>query len=331
MKNRILAVCDPEEAYVGRLMEYLNERQVSPFYVRAFSSRKALEDFLGQEEIEVLLISADMAAEDMEGLYTGRKILLTKGQVPKGLEEEPAIYKYQSAEKIIREALYYYAEEAQPFLQAALLKKEVRLYGVYSPVGRVGKTAFSLALGAVCGRKRKTLYLNLEPYSGFEQLFVTDCEWNLGDLLYFLKKGKQGFLFKLKSMTLGFGNLDYISPVRSPEDLLSVTEEEWEVLLERLVTDAGYECLILDFSDCIQGMAELLGRCGRIYMPVLEDPVSQAKVKQFDKMLDERGFENLREAIQKIRLPKIQNAKTAKGMAGIPDEISRFAEELEDW
>ena len=183
----------------------------------------------------------------------------------------------------------------------------------------------------MCGRKRKTLYLNLEPYSGFEQLFVTDCEWNLGDLLYFLKKGKQGFLFKLKSMTLSFGNLDYISPVRSPEDLLSVTEEEWEVLLERLVTDAGYECLILDFSDCIQGMAELLGRCGRIYMPVLEDPVSQAKVKQFDKMLDERGFENLREAIQKIRLPKIQNAKTAKSMAGIPDEISRFAEELEDW
>ena len=61
------------------------------------------------------------------------------------------------------------------------------------------------------------------------------------------------------------------------------------------------------------------------------DPGFQAKVKQFDKMLDERGFENLREAIQKIRLPKIQNAKTAKSMAGIPDEISRFAEELEDW
>ena len=65
LKNSILAVCDPEEAYAGRLMEYLNERQVSPFYVRAFSSRKALENFLGQEEIEVLLISADMAAEDM--------------------------------------------------------------------------------------------------------------------------------------------------------------------------------------------------------------------------------------------------------------------------
>ncbi len=331
MKNRVLAVCDPEETYAGRLMEYLNEKQVSPFYVRAFTSREALRDFAQQEEIEVLLISADMAAEEKESLPAGKKILLTKGQVPEGLEREPAIYKYQSAEKIIREALYYYSEEASPFLQASLLKERVRLYGVYSPVHRTGKTTFSLALGAVHARERRTLYLNLEAYSGFEQMFMTSCEWNLGDLLYFLKKGKQGFLYKLKSMVQSFGNLDYIFPVLSPEDLLAVSEEEWEVLLERLAADAGYECIVLDFSDCVQGLAELLGRCSRVYMPVLEDSVSQAKISQFEKVLEGRGLENLRETIEKIKLPRIRNAQALNGIQGIPDEVSRFAEELKDW
>lgn len=331
MKNRILAVCDTEKTYVGRLMEYLNEREVSPFYVRAFTSREALKDFARQEEIDVLLISADMAAEEKEGLPAGKKILLTKGQVPEGLEREPAIYKYQSAEKIIREALYYYSEEARPFLQASLLKEKVRLYGVYSPVQRVGKTTFALALGSVHARKRRTLYLNLEAYSGFAQIFMSDCEWNLGDLLYFLKKGKQGFLYKLKSMVQSFGDLDYIFPVRSPEDLLAVTEEEWETLLERLAADAGYECLILDFSDCIQGLAELLGKCSRVYMPVLEDTVSQAKIGQFERVLEERGFENLREVIEKIKLPRTRSAQALNGIQGIPDEVGRFAEELKDW
>ena len=149
MKSRILAVCDWEETYADRLMEYLNVRQVSPFYVRTFTSITALEDFANQEEIEVVLLSSELLEEltdrEMQSLHIGKMILLTQGPVPEELNGMPAIYKYQSAENIIREVLCIYAEEAQPFLQAALLKNEVMLYGVYSPVHRIGKTAFALA------------------------------------------------------------------------------------------------------------------------------------------------------------------------------------------
>lgn len=331
MKNRILAVCDPEEAYVSRLMEYLNEKQVSPFYVRAFTSKEALGDFAKQQEVEVLLISAQEAAEDMQSLQIGKRILLTQGQVPARLEGEPVIYKYQSAEKIIREVLYYYAEEAQPFLQAALLKEEVQLYGVYSPIQRIGKTTFALALGQVSARKRRTLYLNLEAYSGFEQMVSSAHQWNLGDLLYFLKKGKQGFLYKLKSVTQNFGELDYIFPALSAEDLLSVTESEWEELLERLITDAGYECLILDFSDCIQGLPELLTKCTQVYMPIREDRISQAKLAQFEQVVELKELENLRSSARKIKLPRIWNLEGTNGLEGIPEELIQFVEGLEDW
>jgi cellulose biosynthesis protein BcsQ len=330
LKNKILAVCDSEEAYVGRLMEYLNGKQISPFYVRSFTSWEALEDFAQQEEIEVLLVSADIAGEEMRSPQMGKRILLSTGQVPEGLEKEPVIYKYQSAEKIIREVLNYYAEAGQPFLQAAIWRGEVRIYGVYSPLGRLGKTTFALAFGMACARRRRTLYLNLEAYSGFEELKASLHEWNLGDLLYFLKKGKQGFLYKLKSVTQNLEYLDYISPVLSLEDLLAVTEEEWEILLERLVKDAGYECLVIDFSDSIQGLFGLLGKCGCIYMPVLEDGISQAKLGQFEKILELRGYENLREIIHRIKLPQTAGRENSGGLI-VPEEMKQFAEELDDW
>lgn len=330
MKNRILAVCDPEEAYAGRLMEYLNGKQISPFYVRSFTSREALEDFAQQEEIEVLLISADMAGEEMRSPQMGMRILLSTGQVPVGLEGEPVVYKYQSAEKMIREILNYYAEAGQPFLQAAIWRGEARIYGVYSPIRRLGKTTFALAFGMACAKRRRTLYLNLEAYSGFEEMRPSLQEWNLGDLLYFLKKGKQGFLYKLKSVIQSLEYLDYISPVLCLEDLLTVTEEEWEVLLERLVTDAGYECLVIDFSDCVQGLFGLLGKCGCVYMPVLEDGISKAKLGQFEKILRLKGYENLRETIHRIKLPQT-GGRELPGELLIPEEMKRFAEELEDW
>lgn len=330
MKNRILAICDPETTYASRLMEYLNERQVSPFYARAFTSKEALRDFAGQAEIEVLLISSDMALVDLQGLPGGKRIWLTHGQIPAELEGEPVIYKYQSAEKIIREILYYYAEEAQPLLQAALLKEKIQMYGVCSPIGRTGKTTFALALGSLLAEKKRTLYLNLEPYSGFEQMLPPVSQWNLGDLLYFLKKGKQGFLYKLKSVTESLGRLDYIAPVRSPEDLLSVMEEEWEELLERLISEGEYECLVLDFSDCIQGLPALLEKCSRVYMPVREDGISRAKLKQFEDVLEMRGFEKLRDSIRKVKLPRSWIPEVLRPEY-IPQEMYQFVQEQEDW
>ena len=346
MKNRILAVCDPEEEYVSRLMEYLNENHVSPFYVRAFTSKEALLDFAKEEDVEVVLIASQLLQSggdaDMKNLHVGKRILLTQGQVPSELEGEPAVYKYQSAEKIIREVLFFYAEEAQPYLQAALLKEEVRIYGVYSPIHRIGKTSFSLALGSVCAAKKRTLYLNLEPYSGFEEMSDMDVRsgsrtlqsygqpWNLGDLLYYLQKGKQGFLYKLRSVTQSLGELDYILPVSSGEDLLAMTESEWEELLERLIAEAGYECLVIDFSDCIQGLPALLEKCSKVYMPVLEDRISRAKIRQFMDVLEKKKCESLRASVKEINLPKIWDLEGTNGLDGIPEQLYRFVEKLEE-
>ena len=41
-----------------------------------------------------------------------------------------------------------------------------RMIGVYSPIGRCGKSSFAFTLGQVLAREEKVLYITLEEFSG---------------------------------------------------------------------------------------------------------------------------------------------------------------------
>ena len=85
----------------------------------------------------------------------------------------------------------------------------------------------------------------------------------------------------------------------------------------------------MDVSDCVQGLFGLLEKCRRVYMPIREDGISQAKLRQFERVLEMKGYESLRENICKIQLPRIRE-QPALCRLEIPAELYRFAEELEE-
>ena len=64
-------------------------------------------------------------------------IILSEGVHSPVLDQYPAVYKYQSSEKVIREVMACYGVENGVDTSPALLpKKEMRIIGIYSPVGR---------------------------------------------------------------------------------------------------------------------------------------------------------------------------------------------------
>ena len=68
-------------------------------------------------------------------------IILSEGVHSPVLDQYPAVYKYQSSEKVIREVMACYGVENGVDTSPALLpKKEMRIIGIYSPVGRTQKT-----------------------------------------------------------------------------------------------------------------------------------------------------------------------------------------------
>ncbi len=303
MNVKILAICDKELSYAGRLAEAFGERKDLIFRVHAFSTEEQLEEFARKTVPEILLISDRQMSEKIRGLNIRKIILLTAKEVQETAEKEPMIYKYQSAEKIITQMLSHYAEDARPVEGVCGNGEKLEVIGVFSPIGRCGKTRMALSVGKRYAEKCKTLLLNFESYSDFGSRKEQEESWDLSDLVYFLRQGKKTFLYKLSSIVRSVGKLDYVLPMNSPIDLRSITAAEWKALLEQLTDCSSYQVVVIDFGYEINGIFELLEQCTKIYMPVLGDSVSRSKVERFEEVLRGNNFEMLLGKIQKVALP----------------------------
>lgn len=304
MEKKILAICDVEKQYAFKLVEAFGDKKNLGFQVHAFSGIKELQEFAVQNRIEILLIPGKIMSETINLLNIDKIILLSDGEIYEEYSDYESIYKYQSAEYIMKEVLCYCAEYARPVTGMYYGKKEFEVHGVYSPIGRCGKSVLAESLAENFGRKRKTLLLDLQSYSARAEQLGQEDLWDLADMIYFLRQGKQTFLYKLGSIVRNKDVYDYILPMKAPADLRSVTLAEWTELLEKLATDSDYEVVVIDFGEAVCGLLQLLSQCTQIYMPILSEQTAQRKMENFEWILRDENFEKMIEDIHKICIPE---------------------------
>lgn len=314
MKKSIFAVCDLEASYACSLMDYLNEKKNTPFEVQAFTSVESLVEFAKDNPLEILLISTRAMCSEIRELPIRRIIILSEGENLKDLEEYPFVYKYQSSDNLIAEVMEYYADGSPQLQMMAMSSKKTQVYGIYSPAARTGKTLFALTLGEILAEKKQVLYINLEEYSGFEELFGEVYKTDLSDLIYFARQKEGNLIYKLNAVIQNFHELSYIPPALSPVDVRDVTGEEWLSFLREIISYCEYDVILLDLGGHVDELFQILRSCSRIYMPVSDDIFSSAKVKQFEKLLQMLECEDVSEKIRKLSLPKQMPEKGGKEM-----------------
>ena len=312
-KKNIFAVCDLEVDYAYNFMEYLNQRRNLPFEVQAFTSPQILCEYAKTQPIEILLISDKAMCEEVRRLKVGKLIILTEGVHNPELDQYPSVYKYQASDSVVREVMECYGAEKAARESLPQWKRQASVIGIYSPVGRCQKTSFALTLGQILAKDRAVLYLNLESYSGFEQLLGEVWERNLSDLLYFLRQDNASIVHKLSGMIQSVQNLDFVPPALAPMDIQCTDVKEWLRLIDSIVSESAYEVLILDLGDCVQELYQILDVCTKVYVPVRGDSVSMAKLAQFENLLRMWDYESVLEKLQKIKPPFYSTNRTGKG------------------
>lgn len=330
-ERNIFAVCDLEVEYAYHFMEYLSKKKNIPFEVRVFTSTETLLDFCDEHEVELLLISEKAMCDPIKEKKISQIMILSEGVAPDSLNQYPSIYKYQSSNQVIREALACYGETQQSMPKALKIeKKKMEIIGIYSPVGRAMKTTFALTLGQIMAKNKGVLYLNLEEYSGFEYLLERTFDQNMGDLLYYLRQSAPNLMMKMNGMIQTVNNLDFLPPVLSPGDIQQTTLKEWLCLLQEIVDYSAYEAVILDLGDGVNDLYQLLEQCTQIYMPIRTDAMSQAKINQFESMLRLWDKMEVLEKIQKIKLPYYRTIHKGGGYFDdlVWSELGDFVREL---
>lgn len=302
MKNTRLWIADSEASYADAFREYVNLKKNHLFQVQMCTEPEQLKRVLSSEEIEVLLISAGWYEILQEFIRNEYVILLSEGSLPKALGRHPAVYKYQSAENILREIMYYYSEQDEDEYYTQI-QRDNKVIGIYSPQGGVGKNKFALTLGQILAEDRNVLYLNLEECPGFSEI-LGESHWNLSDLIYYLRQNKTSFLYRLNSMVRKLDHLDYIPPCESYMDFRQITVEEWQRLLHLIRTQSTYDFIILDFGNMTGHEADLLRQCSGIYVPVGRDMISRGRVGQWEKHIRVSDDMDVLERLQKLELPE---------------------------
>ena len=181
--EKLIAVCDSDLSYAGRLVEYLRQEAAFPFEIRLYTSaEKLLEDTLITRADLVVIAqsqySSAVAQADIKNL-----LMLNESDVL--LEEPENISKYQSIANIVMYIRSKCAGGEEPVLPSLRHGRPMVRIGVYTPVTRCLQTTFSMTLGQILASRCRVLYMNFEAFSGLDKMLARNFRGSVSDLIYY--------------------------------------------------------------------------------------------------------------------------------------------------
>ncbi|MBR6477159.1 MAG: hypothetical protein IKS85_01805 [Lachnospiraceae bacterium] len=303
----VLALCDGEEEYAQLLTEYMEKQEHLPWTVHTYTDVDKLME--GEKDVDLLLVAESVFRDEIKSLSPKRLIVLNESGIVRN-KTLRYVNKYQQADQLIREVLCIYLEIASSVLPRLGVEGRTSFIGFFSPVKRCLQTSFALTMAQLLAKDHRTLYLNFEYFAGNQELLADIQTRDLADLLYFLNAEKDKFSLRLQSMVKQIGPLDYVPPMKYGQNLLGITAKEWITFLQKLQELGEYEYVVMDLSECMQGLFDVMRICVRIYTITLEDRAANGKLEQYENLMTQYSYEDVLEKTQKCNLPKIRRLPT---------------------
>jgi len=315
LNSNILVLYDKEEEYARHMSEYLKTHREVPWRVHTYTDEESLMEYMKTGKAELLVVAENAYSDGIKELASAKVILLNESGVVRW-ENVRNVNKYQCAEDVYREILSEYMEALQEPLPKLQSDSAARVIGFFTPVHRCLQTTFALTMGQILAMKSRVLYLNFEYCAGMNELLADVRTRDLADLVYFLNTDKDKFLLRMQTIVMKKGRMDYIPPVKAGATLAAIREEEWMELLKRIVQSGEYDYLILDLSESLQGLLEILRSCTRIFTLIRDEKAARGKVSQYERLLAAAEYEDILAKTSKYKPPRFRK---------IPEEIEMYS------
>lgn len=314
-----MAIYDKDTIYGKRLADYLNLASDFPFITGVCTTKDEIRNFCLANKPKVILANEKLLSDIKP---EAEELIILSDKKTGKVNDQNYVFKYQSGEKIIREILRILSD-SDTVGKISSRKNRLKIISGYSPIKRSKSTSLCLSMGQILSEKYKTLYINLECFSGLAKRLNRDFSKNLGDLLYFTESKKSGFDMALAGIVEKVGNLDILASFDNQADLISVEESKWMELLSTIESETDYEYLILDISEAVKGMLAILALSDFIITTVDSDETSIQKLTQYEECIKRAGFEDIIAKTRKCNIP--DNHRSTEALNGYR------AYELEDY
>ena len=310
---KVMALCDTEDEYAQLMTEFMKKRKNLPWELHTYTNVGTL---LKTEEkgLDMLVVAESAYCQELRELSPRCLIVLNESGVMKW-DDISYVDKYQEAEEVFRQLLGVYTEIADVQLPFLRTDRKTVFIGNYSPVRRCMQTSFAITMSLMLAEKHPTLYLNFEHYAGISELLPDMQALDMADLLYFPNAQKDKFRLRLQSILKHKGALAYVPPMKSGQNLITVTAREWLGLLEKIEELEEYEYVVLDLSESMQGLFEILRMCRHVYTLTREDRIARGKLLQYEQVLALYEYGDVLGKTKRLSLAHIQK---------LPEELEQL-------
>lgn len=308
MLKKIQVALYDKGGYMAHLADYLCRKGHNMLETRLITNLEMLKECVQKGKVDVLLAGEEVA-EEIRCLKSriSQIILLSEGNQVCERSEYYLIFKYQSAQSIVKEVLAQIAEnDTICCAQKLTMKRSVELIGVYAPYGGGGVTKYAYSMADELAKHYKTLYINLELFQGLDYLKrerkvkVEEFQRGMSEVVFYLKQRKEKLALKLETIVVSVENLDLILSVEDYRDLYSLSCEDIRRFLKVLLQQTEYERIVFDIGYLGDSALYLMEQCTQLYMPRAITQTQKSKEQAFFRFLQREDYETMAQSFQKI-------------------------------
>lgn len=311
LNNGLIAICDEDSDYANSLAAYFRLKGSLASEIVVFTEWDNFSRFSKEHNIDILIIQEDFT-DSIAYLSYNNLFILCNNSPREELEDSHKIYKYNSAEEILRIIMANY-DTSQPTSLLSFHKyRKSKLIGIASPIGRCGKTSLSLSLALKLSQNHSCLFISFDECIPL-RIFLPGKEpirSSLADIIYYFLQSMDISDNRILSCFQTFQGMDYIPP---SDQLGTYSELQSEELLNFILNISGlgkYDYIIVDWGTFSFDYS-LLKICNTILLPTLDDDLySVEKLKCFFETI-KLQYKEETSFIKPIKLPHISFSQTS--------------------
>ena len=273
---RAFLYCD-DAYFVNAFSGYVtkNSRDLS-FY--CFSDLEKARSFYQMTKIGFNVLICEKTFFDLTKVREN-KILLVSDKSSFADTQEKTINIFQPAPSIIADI------KAALSLTEQINSAKTRIVPVISVQGGSGRSTIAYALAVTAVRNgRQAMYFNLEEVPSTVQLYKHQFHSEIDNLIYKLQEGADIAPILLETMERDENGVQILPPFHSLEDMLSLSDENIEELLEVIDKKASIDYLFLDVPSGFHRIAEaVMKRAGVILQVFGDTPQGREKLEKINQ------------------------------------------------
>lgn len=297
-KGSICVIYDSDEKYAKRLMGIINDDKDIPYKAKVFTRKDEFNKYVVNNRADVLMVNEECYNYEIQKKKDNNVIVLCEDETEARkinadkIEGHTGVCKYQPAHNLLglvskNNIITEVAEEH---------KKCIGVYGFNSSL----RVILALVLSAAFSKKGRTLFINLDEFSGIEHIMKSDGSKNLSDALYMFKQAGMKYTDNIDACISEGSLFDYIPAVTCADDISYAGDKVLNQFIEEI--SKKYEYLVINISEGITKPWKLMEKCESTFVSDSGEYIENCRFNNLKRYLIENDDEPVADSITRINL-----------------------------